>query len=1245
MEVLSFVIDADCGPAVAALGNVEAGVDSLAGRGATVGVATSGVGRAMQELAGVQQARNNAGGNIEIGYNGAAIAAARRDLSGITSDFQGAAQARNDLSKPVNVGVTGGESVGALADNFSRASSGARDFESNMSRGSSAMDRHSAAASRASSASGGAAQDLASHTSAVREHEMAMAGATRAHSDFGAAVARASSVQARVPTGPEVIPGGSGISPRQLQNAVGSSTGAFSASASSVLRSPGVLSYAPAPSTGGPPGPPPSGPPSGGSGGSGTPRTPRGSGGDDGGHGGIHGMVNVAQMGLMVGAAAELIAGGAGLLAVNEVIKANPVLADIATNAMLGFTSSVRAASTAAAHEAVPQMKALQATIGHFGSQVGTTGAEQLGRTLDVAGNLARHATNALHDMGPAIGPAITGLGGVGEALLDGISNPNTVAQIKGVGDKLSDPANIEGMKNVVSGVTNVGSTLAGTAVDVIGHIADAAGVGGDQAAGPVVAGIGGGWAGGKMGGLKGGLVGVPLAAGTEAIAEADSRAGRSSTPGVALGALGALIGGVTGGPPGAAGGWAAGETLAHGPQVRDAVNDLGKDQIPSEVPGIGGKDFNWLDAAPKDWAKRDDPVAAQLAKAENDVGDYFTNTSKTGGLLGAAERATRPDTLTGGFLGLFDQPPKAPPAVGGGSGGGPGSPSTIAKLNEQMAQVDKGSQSPTVAPPSGGSSSGGGGGESAPGFVGHGDQTRPTPGTDPGLGVNQGGGGDGGGPVGGGFVGVGDQTRPVPRSFEIQAASAPGPTVGDPAPGHAAAATATNAFDPNVQSYGPIADMVGVHSFVTNIEGQPEVGTPQGMAPGMQSLGTPGQALAAHQNWADANNAVAMSPMAAAVAGAPGLAGIAAAGQGPGFVGQTAINSINGVGAPTGSPGYGGPTASTSPASPGLTEGPATASGFGPAGLGPQGSPGNAGQVGSPSNIAQITADTNAVAANTTANNQNAASLTNVANAAENANATAPATNDNAQAVAGLGDNASNAATSVAGLSSVVGAAAPGVAAAGMAMGQGFGTALGDGISGATAASDAAAGDAASSAGASAASSAGVDSPSKVWKQIGGWMTEGMAIGITNAAPMAGAAAGAAVMHTTGVAANYAADAGLKLGFLYGTNIVTGMTSALDTKALKGGGLAQGVGSELAKVALGQLGLGGAAGSGAQSWDLFNAALVSFSSGTPAKSTGPTPTVTVNLTMDGQVVRTTAQNVVWENLEQLHTAIGTAPR
>lgn len=615
MEVLSFTIDADCNPAVAALGRVEQGIDSLSGKAAAVGITTSGVGRAMSELAAVQQARKAAGGMVEVGYDSGAVSRARSDLGGLRDDFQGAAKARNALSNRVNAGVTGADSVGSLADNFGRASSGARNFESNMGRSSSAMDRHSSASSRASSASNRAARDMGAHTSAIRQQELALAGAGQAANDYGTQMQRANSAQ--------------GLHRGTVTNLSGTSFGGGPAGGGSLGGSSPMASWGRA--SGGSTPPPGWGPPGGGGGGFWNHL-----GGGDASGRGLHDVGRMGAIGGVIGIAESLVAGAAGMMAVNQVIKDVPALALAANRSMNQFTKGVREAGKEAIAEGVPGIRALGGVLRGLGSEVGAIGAAHMGETLTAVSSLAGTATRSLHALEPAMGPGITGIQNMGNAIMNGIASESSVQGITSVGNALSNMGNAKGVENLTSGLSTL-STLAGkVGTDVIGSLGNLPGMGSANFGPSMQSGL----AAGMM--TKSPLIGLLTAAGTFQAQQLEA-AGRDDM--VTPGAIGGIAGGV--------GGHKLGKTLG-GP----------RGGVRGGIAGYLAGDALGLLAAQGDKAAGSGSLMADMAEfglSGAAIGAYGGPWGAAAGLLGGAAVGFAKNTIggdgTGGDTGSVPKP------------------------------------------------------------------------------------------------------------------------------------------------------------------------------------------------------------------------------------------------------------------------------------------------------------------------------------------------------------------------------------------------------------------------------------------------------------------------------------------------------------------------------------------------------------------------------------------------------------
>jgi hypothetical protein len=1012
-------------------------------------------------------------------------------------------------------------------------------------------------------------------------------------------------------------------------------------------------------------------------------------------------MNNLAMVPL-VGAAESVLAGAGGLMAVDETLKAIPALKAARKAVQTEFTQGVAAGGQSATDEALPLLGRLGQVLGGLGKEVGELGAEHMSTALTGVTSLANSATAALQDLDPAIDSSMTGLFGVGQALLTGISSESSVAGINATGEALSNVSNQRGYADLISGastIATISSTLGANVLGDIGNVAGGIGnavslggniPGGDATPAVMAGGLaallaksnkgpvglaaagatqlsqwlnamgegdmvspaltaagGGAYAGskGKMGGAKGGALGLALGLGAGALDNMTDSGGLfgAIATGAGYGAgIGAMFEGV-GALPGALIGGAAGG-IGHllgddaGPRPDGAAVTAAQLQAAGVDPANLAKSgltpemqekLGISEEEAEKWARpktTDDlyPGGPSLVtegmpyNPHNDPASGYSGGRRFGTTEGSTPSANAPrtwqDLLQPGTSQAEQK--KLMDNLSSGKGGSAPGPSSWQGL---------------MAPPRGGPGSAGGPGNGLP------PELMPqgtAPGPIPEMLSPASGGGAAPSPTSSTAGAAGGSANPLSldaiesvlgsRSMVPNASSETGWGSGNA---------------PTSHSYVTTEGPQGLHTFINDEPDQPEISTPEGAVAGQSSVGMAG----------------------------PGGRGITTGPQGQ-VEGRTDGfgNAVNALGAPVsaGQPGYApGPTA--------LNNAQNAAANAGPA----HGTPGQS--LMGPQNAAAINAQTQAMTAqanagrNVTQQNQAVAqsnqAVANTSQQATNAaqsqsqaqsqntstaqsNTTANATN--AQSNQAVADSAQSAATSVGGLGQAVdsgtagiAAATPGIADAGANAGMAAMDGLGSGMAAGAPAAASEASDASTAAGDAAASAADSESPSKVWKQLGGWMTEGMAIGISQNASMATGAASAVVALTSGVAGNYAADAGLKIGFMYGTNIVTGLSTVLEQEALKSAGLAQGVDSPLAKIALGQLGLLGAAGSGASSWDLHNAGLVSFDSGTPAAKAGGSPTVTINMTVDGQPMKVMAQDVVWENFEELLTAIKTAKR
>jgi hypothetical protein len=136
--------------------------------------------------------------------------------------------------------------------------------------------------------------------------------------------------------------------------------------------------------------------------------------------------------------------------------------------------------------------------------------------------------------------------------------------------------------------------------------------------------------------------------------------------------------------------------------------------------------------------------------------------------------------------------------------------------------------------------------------------------------------------------------------------------------------------------------------------------------------------------------------------------------------------------------------------------------------------------------------------------------------------------------------------------------------------------------------------------------------SPSQEFHDIGKSTAEGMANGMNAGTGLAGGL-GAGISDATSAIMGIASDRGLQVGYRYATSLVSGASSVLKSDDFKAAALPQ-IDSPQAKAYLGDQGLLGPAGSGAQVWKSL---MVSAGAGTPA-----TPAINLTLNLDGQPFR-----------------------
>lgn len=155
--------------------------------------------------------------------------------------------------------------------------------------------------------------------------------------------------------------------------------------------------------------------------------------------------------------------------------------------------------------------------------------------------------------------------------------------------------------------------------------------------------------------------------------------------------------------------------------------------------------------------------------------------------------------------------------------------------------------------------------------------------------------------------------------------------------------------------------------------------------------------------------------------------------------------------------------------------------------------------------------------------------------------------------------------------------------------------------------------------------------SPSQEFHDIGKSTAEGMANGMNAGAGLA-SGIGAGISEASNAIQGIADDRGLQIGYRYAQSMVSGINSVLKSDDFKAAAIPQ-IDSPQAKAALGDMGLLGPAGSGAQVW---KSVMVSMGAGTPAAP----PAINLTLTLDGdpfrQLVLNQQDNLVSALLNQL---------
>ena len=575
MPELNLVINGDCSGATTAINNTRAATESLRGQSVSIPVTVAGSVSARNELSRVGSARDAASGNVTLGMDTAGLDAGRDSLSGLRSEARAAARDFDAVSGSRAFGLQDDGSVRQLAGDLRGLGSGLGDTEASFGRIGTSAERSLGRADVGAARAGESADSLAVSSRGVTAELGSFSGASAEAARTGSLMADSSArVQASV-RGTALAVRDSGDEFRAMANAMSGSGGdSVSGAARDVTGSLDSASRAARRAAlsgtgGGPPlGPGDGGDGGGGGGGGGIPRLPGGglggplSGGGDptesilGGVGEAGGLI---AQNAMIGFAATAVTAAVGAGAVVETVQHLPGAMSAATLATNQFGKALTN-TVAGSAVAKGEFAALGQSLGGLGAEVGRVGLQNMNAVIGGAAQLTGSATSALRNLEPAIGPAITGMVALGDSVLRGISSPQAVAGIEGVGKALSSATNEAGITNAISGLVTIGTLGATAAADIAGAV-DA---GDSPAAEPSLMGAVTGAMMGSKAGLGGAVVGAILGGGGMGIAADEQSKGQDATPGLVGGGLGAIIGGSLFGPRGALLGGGAGELAGH---------------------------------------------------------------------------------------------------------------------------------------------------------------------------------------------------------------------------------------------------------------------------------------------------------------------------------------------------------------------------------------------------------------------------------------------------------------------------------------------------------------------------------------------------------------------------------------------------------------------------------------------------------------------------------------------------------
>lgn len=568
MAELHVSITGDCTGLSNAIDSSHAKIDSLDGRTAGVIVGLQGATATVTGLNQVATAAGSVPTQVNLGVNSSGVAQASSDFSGLRDEARGLGRDMDALSGSRTIGLSNDGSFRTLAGDLSQVSSGYANFgsssESGLRQASSANQDFTRSLSSQREEMSQADRVGTSFNSTIGDIERSSSGALQPIQQLAQSatmLADGGSAAADTARDMESAFGGAGKAASKMSDEAWAANRALSAGqiGAAFDAFAGESSGVGIPGTGhGPPRSPGSGG-GGGGGGEGGGFFGGGSGEEGGESLSAHGLMQGAQMGLMVGAVDEMIGAGAGLFAVNEAIKDVPGLARAANQAMGEFNKGVQQTASSALGEGVPALHALGAALGPLGQEVGRIGAENMGTAVNGLTELAGTATSTLQALEPAIGPALSGAINLGNAFLQGVASPAVVGAIKGIGESLQSADVATGITDLTAGLLTAGGVVTQVAADAVGAASNVLtallGPSGGEAAAPALTGgaIGALTLGKAFGGGLGGA-GIAGALGATAIGigSYQQQQNQDPTAGIVGEAGAALLGRKAFGPAGA---------------------------------------------------------------------------------------------------------------------------------------------------------------------------------------------------------------------------------------------------------------------------------------------------------------------------------------------------------------------------------------------------------------------------------------------------------------------------------------------------------------------------------------------------------------------------------------------------------------------------------------------------------------------------------------------------------------------